>query len=134
MKKTAFAVGLALAVSGCSTVSPTGTAYEPVIDPQSSQVSMGQYREDLRGCKAIANRRGGTGAGAAGGALTGGAVGAAMGAALGAIAGDPATGAAIGAAGAGTAGMAQGAASNNTKQKEIIARCMQNRGYDVLAK
>lgn len=113
-----------------------GTGQGPIrITGQQGQ-TQAQYRRDLRQCKNLAKRQMGTAESGVAGALGGGAAGAALGGALGAALPGVKAGeaAAAGAASGGILGGAGGALAGNQKAKRIIADCMQERGYNVIAK
>jgi len=91
------------------------------------------YARDLAECKMLAQKAAGyTPEQAVKGGLIGGAVGAAAGAAIGAVLGHAGKGAAIGAAAGGFGGGTYSAIEAERIYKKTYARCMRNRGYNVL--
>ncbi len=91
------------------------------------------YTRDLAECRMLAQRAAGyTPEQAVKGGLIGGAVGAAAGAAIGAVLGHAGKGAAIGAAAGGFGGGTYSAIEAEKRYKKAYARCMRNRGYNVL--
>ncbi len=121
-------IGLAFGVAACAQgggmAKPT-----PIIDTQG--VDAAQYQQDLAECQQFADQKSvgeDTAKGTIGGALL-----AAMGAAIGAATGDPGQGAAIGAAAGGIGGGAGAAGKAMQDKKQIVSRCMQGRGYNVLS-
>lgn len=99
------------------------TSYEPVVDQ--SKCNNCNYQEDLAQCRAIAsdntNYAGNTIRSAAGGAAIGAIIGAVVGTDIGSVAAAGATGGAIG-----------GLGNEMLTVNQMIARCMQGRGYNVL--
>lgn len=120
--KTIYAMAMlaALLCSGCAT-----TQYRPLVD---SGVSRGNYEDDVADCQYLAEQRPAA-APAAGGAAAGAILGALLGAAVGLREDDIAHVAAWGAASGGINGAAYGAA----EQQAIVSRCMEGRGYNVVA-
>lgn len=108
-----------LFVAGCSTT-PSGMAYEPVIMQQKD----GQFYEDLEFCRSKAE----------GQELDAGRVGTSVGvgAALGAIFSGNVEGAVKGSAAGGVVGGVKESRRTERGQEQIIRRCMQKLGYDVL--
>ncbi|HIF11070.1 MAG TPA: hypothetical protein EYQ81_15375 [Sneathiellales bacterium] len=124
-----LAIALAFSVSACAQGGIT-TAPTPIIDTKG--VDSVQYQQDLSECQQYAQQSSigeNTAKGAFGGAL----LGAAMGAAIGAATGNAGQGAAIGAAAGGIGGGAGGAGKAIQDKKQIVSRCMQGRGYNVLS-
>lgn len=116
--KSLMMLGLALVVSGCAT-------YRPVIDTKN--VDMSKFERDLGECQQYAQQVAGPGTGAAVGA---GAV-AALGFLMATVAGrrfDAGATARVGA----VAGAAGGAAGGAENEMNVIRRCVQGRGYNVL--
>jgi uncharacterized protein YcfJ len=114
---TAFCV---LMCAGCAT-----THYRPIVD---SGVSRGSYEEDVADCQHLADQRPAA-AQAAGGAVAGALIGALLGAAVGLHGDDVAEIAAWGA----VEGGAIGADDGTHEQRMIVSRCMEGRGYAVIA-
>lgn len=110
----------ALLGAGCAAQS-----YRPVVD---TGVSRGNYEDDVFDCQQLAAQRPAA-AQAAGGAAAGAAIGALLGLAVGLRGDDVAELAAWGAA---TGGL-EGAGWGTMEQRGIVARCMEGRGYAVLA-
>ncbi len=108
MKLRVSVLLIALLLGGCA-----AAPYRPVID---TGVSRGNYDADLEDCQQLAAQRP-VAANAGGGA------------AVGLRGNDVARVAAWGAANGGVNGVAYGVA----EQREIIARCMAGRGYNVVA-
>ena len=106
-----------LALASCAT-------YRPVVDMR-HVIDEAKYEQDLSACQAYAQQVD-PGLNAAIGAVAG----AILGAAIGLITDDPWTGA-YAAAGA-VGGIAGGASAGIKDQKDVIRRCMSNRGYEVL--
>jgi hypothetical protein len=99
------------------------TGYRPVVDPASCKGC--NYEGDLIQCRAVASDN----TNYAGNTLGGAAAGAGAAALIGAIAGvDVGTMAAIGA----TSGAIGGLGGEAITHNQMIARCMQGRGYSVL--
>jgi hypothetical protein len=119
-------LGLVFALSGCATI----TEQNPVIDQKMS--NMTNYNSDLSECREIAMQ---IDAGesfvksATIGTLTGAAIGAVVG-----IFDDKNFGKSvgIGAAGGAVAGGIQGGLETFEDRKEIVAKCLDGRGYAVL--
>lgn len=111
---------LALAGSGCMPAN-----YRPIVD---TGVSRGDYEADLAECRQLAAQRPAA-ASAAGAATAGAALGALFALAVGLRGDDVAHVAAWGAASYGVAGGIEGA----YEQRAIVSRCLQGRGYTVLA-
>lgn len=120
MRPFAFVLTASLLLGGCA-VEPQ----RPIVD---SGVSRGDYDADLGDCQRLAAARP-VAANATGGAAVGAIFGALLGAAVGLRGNDVARVAAWGAANGGINGAAYGVA----EQREIVARCMAGRGYNVLA-
>lgn len=120
MKTLPLILTLAFLPGGCAT-----QAWRPLVD---SGVSRGNYEDDLADCRALASRRPAA-AHAAGGAAAGAVLAALFGAAVGLRGADVGRLAAWGAASGGIDGAAYGAA----QQRAIIARCMDGRGYTIVA-
>ena len=108
---------VALLLTGCAT-------YRPVVDMRNVSDTQ-QYELDLSECQQYAQQ-----VDPAANAAVGAVVGALLSAAAGAIFDDPWTGA-YAAAGA-IGGAAGGGIAGGQNQKDIIRRCMSNRGYEVL--
>ncbi len=104
-------------------------SYQPVVDMKG--VNQQKYQQDLAECRQYADQINPV-QDAGLDALIGAAGGAALGAATGAAFGSPAYGAAAGAAAGGIGGAAYGGVGGAEKQKSIINRCLQGRGYKVL--
>ncbi len=121
----AFFFGIGACAQGGMGSPPT-----PVIDTQG--VDAAQHQQDLTECQQYAQQSS-IGENAAKGALGGALLGAAMGAAIGAATGNPGQGAAVGAAAGGIGGGAGGAGKSMQDRKQIVSRCMQGRGYNVLS-
>lgn len=120
MKSLPVVLMAALLVAGCAT-----HTYRPVVD---TGVSRGNYEDDVYDCQQLAAQRPAA-AQAAGGAAAGAAIGALLGLAVGLRGDDVAHLAAWGAA---TGGI-EGAGWGTVEQRAIVARCMEGRGYAVLA-
>lgn len=120
MKAMSIALSAALLLGGCAAQS-----YRPVVD---TGVSHGNYEDDVFDCQQLAAQRPAA-AQAAGGAAVGAALGAVLGLAVGLRGDDVAHLAAWGAA---TGGI-EGAGWGTMEQRAIVARCMEGRGYAVLA-
>ena len=110
----------ALTCAGCAT-----TQYRPVVD---SGISRGSYEEDVADCQHVADQRPAA-AQAAGGAVAGAVIGALLGVAVGLHGDDVAEIAAWGAVEGGAAGAVDG----TDEQRMIVSRCMEGRGYDIIA-
>ena len=119
------AVAVLCAVSMLAACANTGPAYRPLID--SKGVDFNRYEADLRDCQNYAAQV----SGAAERAATGALVGALFGAALAAAAGSGYSRNSSAAVGA-VSGMAGGAAGGERDQRNVIRRCLNNRGYSVL--
>lgn len=104
----------------------------PVVDFETSTAPPQAYEANLAECRRLADQRPVAGS-AATGAATGALIGTALGAITGAFAGDPGTGAAIGAATGGAGGGISGTAGGVQERRSIVAQCLSNRGYSVLA-
>jgi uncharacterized protein YcfJ len=111
---------LAVLLVGCA-----GPNYRPIID--TARVDFNQYERDLRDCQGYATQT----ANAAQTAAVGAAAGAIFGLALGAIVGHGVDKNAMTGAGA-LFGAVDGAGHGETNQRDIIRRCLANRGYSVL--
>jgi len=129
MRTKMLLIGLAFGVAACAQgggmAKPT-----PIIDTQG--VDAAQYQQDLAECQQFADQKS-VGEDTAKGTIGGALLGAAMGAAIGAATGDPGQGAAIGAAAGGIGGGAGAAGKAMQDKKQIVSRCMQGRGYNVLS-
>lgn len=126
MKKTAFFLLIA-ALAGCATQGGmTDLGYTPIVDLP-AEADKTQYVSDLADCQQYAQRRPGASNAGAGGAIVGALLGGLIGAAFG-NSSDAAWFAGFGALGA-ASGAADGA---ETTQRQIIRRCLANRGYAVL--
>jgi outer membrane lipoprotein SlyB len=115
--KRMIAIFISLMMSGCAT-------YQPMVDFSTSSAPPGNYQKDLSECQAYAER-----VSIGGGAVVGAAIGAVLGAAVG-YAFHTNVGN-VAAFGAGVGGL-QGATSSGISQVDVIRRCMQSRGYNVL--
>ena len=114
MKKTAVILSIIL-LSGCA-------SYRPIVDTRG--VNQASYETDLRDCQAYAEQ-----VSPAGHAAVGAFIGAGLSLAISAIlGGDNGTSAAVGA----VLGGATGAGGGAEAQVNVIRRCMQNRGFNVL--
>jgi uncharacterized protein YcfJ len=111
---------VALSCVGCA-----AQTYRPVVD---TGVSRGNYEDDVYDCQQLAAQRP-AGDHVAGGIVVGAAIGALFGLAVGLEGDDVAHLAAWGAA---TGGL-EGAGWGTVEQRSIVARCMEGRGYMVLA-
>lgn len=111
---------LSLVCAGCMPAN-----YRPVVD---SGVSRGDYEADLADCRQLAMQRPAA-ASAAGAATAGAALGALFALAVGLRGDDVAHIAAWGAASYGVAGGIEGA----HEQQALVSRCLEGRGYSVLA-
>lgn len=111
---------VALCCAGCA-----AQTYRPVVD---TGVSRGNYEDDVYDCQELAAQRP-AGANVAGGVVAGAAIGALFALAVGLDGDDVAHLAAWGAA---TGGL-EGAGWGTVEQRGIVARCMEGRGYAVLA-
>ena len=119
MKTISAIIALAL-VTGCA--ANTGAQYIPIVDLRSGQ---NNYQSDLQTCQTYATQRQDAASGAAAGAFAGALLGLALSAALG---GNRGQGAAFGA----ISGGSSGAVRAEGTQRDIITRCLSNRGYSVL--
>ena len=129
--KTLLIISLAM-LAGCATALDPN--YAPVVDFSNSQSPEGLFASHLQECKALAAQRVSAGKAAAIGTGIGAVLGAAVGIATSAVFGaDLGTGAATGALFGGTGGATAGVDAD-LNQKDIIVRCLQNRGYAVLGK
>jgi hypothetical protein len=119
MRFLLLTIFILLSVAGCSTT-PSGMAYEPVIMQHKDK----QFYEDLEFCR---NK-------AVGQEVDAGRVGtsAGVGAALGAIFSGNVKGAVKGGAAGGVVGGVRESRRTESGQEQIIRRCMQKLGYDVL--
>ncbi|MGB0133218.1 hypothetical protein [Dokdonella sp.] len=113
-------LGVALICAGCAQ-----TQYRPIVD---SGISRGNYEDDVMDCQSLASQRPAAGS-AASGATVGAVLGALFGLAVGLDGDDVAEIAAWGAVSGGLNGAAYGSAV----QQSIVARCMEGRGYYVIA-
>lgn len=113
-------LGLVLACAGCAQ-----TQYRPVVD---NGVSRGNYEDDVWDCQQLANQRPAS-ATTAGGATVGAVLGTLFGLAVGLDGSDLAEMAAWGAVGGGV----NGAFYGTYEQQAIVTRCMEGRGYYVIA-
>lgn len=120
MKATPVVLLAALLGAGCA-----AQTYRPVVD---TGISHGNYEDDVFDCQQLAAQRPAA-AQAAGGAAVGAVFGAMLGLAVGLRGDDVAHLAAWGAA---TGGI-EGAGWGTIEQRAIVARCMEGRGYSVLA-
>ena len=120
MKSIALLIACAVLLSGCAV-----EQYRPVVD---NHVSQGSYEADLADCQQLAAQRPAA-ASAAGGAVFGAVLGGLLAAAVGLRGDDVGRVAAWGAVNGGVNGAAYGVA----EQRDIVARCMAGRGYDVIA-
>jgi hypothetical protein len=129
MTRKLLAVGLAFGIAACAQggglAPPT-----PIIDTQ--DVDAAQYQQDLAQCQQYAQQVS-VGEDTAKGTFGGALLGAAMGAAIGAATGNAGQGAAVGAAAGGIGGGAGAASKSVQERKQIVSRCMQGRGYNVLS-
>lgn len=117
-------IAATMILAGCATTGQTDMGYTPIVDLKPEQQAT--YASDLDACTAFANQRIGAGNAAAGGAIFGALVGGLLGAALGnhTLARDLAVVGGVSAAGS-SATAAEGT------QRDIIRRCLINRGYAV---
>lgn len=113
-------LGVVLICAGCAQ-----TNYRPVVD---NGVSRGNYEDDVKDCQLLANQRPAA-ATTAGGATVGAVLGALFGLAVGLDGDDVAEMAAWGA----VSGGVNGAVYGTYEQQAIVARCMEGRGYYVIA-
>ncbi|MBL8300714.1 MAG: hypothetical protein JNN30_20435 [Rhodanobacteraceae bacterium] len=111
---------IVLLCAGCAPV-----AYRPIVD---SGVSLGSYEADLAECQRLAGQRPAA-ARAAGAATAGAALGALFALAVGLRGDDVAHVAAWGATSYGIAGGIEG----SYEQRAIVSRCLDGRGYNVIA-
>lgn len=111
---------VAVLATGCAT-SPHG--YRPVVDHGRSS---GNYEQDLAECQQLATQRASQAQSAGAGALLGALFGAALGAAAGLDSNSIGKVAGVGA----VHGVAAGA--SNTDQRDIVTRCVQGRGWNVV--
>jgi hypothetical protein len=109
-----------LLCAGCASVT-----YRPIVD---SGVSRGSYEADLAECQQLADRRPAA-AKAAGAATAGAAIGALFALAVGLRGDDVAHVAAWSATSYGIAGGVEG----SYEQRAIVSRCLEGRGYHVIA-
>ena len=125
MKTTITIIAICAAIVGCATTGQTGMGYTPIVDLRADQQA--SYQADLSACTSFANQRLSAGQGAAGGAIFGAILGGLLGAALGngRLAADMAIVGGVTAAGS-------GAAAAEGTQRDIIRRCLANRGYAIL--
>lgn len=116
--KPFLVISLAALLAACST-------HRPIVDGKGRDMS--NYENDLRECQALARQ-----ASPGGEALRSGLIAALVGGAIGGIgwgsSSNIGTGAAIGA----VTGGVSGGVSGGDKQKDIINRCMINRGYNII--
>ena len=122
MRKLCSVILATMLLSACAT-------YRPMVDMQEKE--QWKYNSDVMECQQYAERVD-PGSSALLGAGVGAGVGAALGAIVGAFFGCPGETAAFGAALFGASGGIQGAAGAGRTQKDIIRRCMQGRGWNVL--
>ena len=120
MRKITATALAALLASGCA-----AHTHRPVVDTGTPR---GNYEDDLFDCQQLAAQRPAAER-AAGGAAAGAVIGALFGLAVGLRGDDVAHLAAFGAA----SGAIDGAGWGNAEQRDIVARCLEGRGYDVLA-
>lgn len=116
--KPLLVLSLVSILAACST-------HRPIVDPKGQ--NMANYENDLRECQALSRQ-----AEPGGEALRSGLIAALVGGAIGGIgwgsSSNIGTGAAIGA----VTGGVSGGVSGGEKQKDIINRCMHNRGYNII--
>jgi len=130
MQTKTLAIALAFGVVACAQGGSMSSPPTPIIDTQG--VDAAQYQQDLTECQQFAGQKS-VGEDTAKGAIGGALLGAALGAAIGAATGNAGQGAAVGAAAGGIGGGAGGAGKTMQEKKQIVSRCMQGRGYNVLS-
>lgn len=119
-KRSLFVLPLMLLLAACAT---SGADYRPIVDgPEDAK-----YERDLAACQALARKRGYDNEDMA----TNAAVGAGLGAIVGGITGDW-TGAGIGAGVGLGAGAAKGAMDTQGQRGNIVKKCMEKRGHNVI--
>src|SRR5690606_8267341 len=119
MKSLVIATLCALLCAGCA-----ASSHRPVVDTGTPR---GNYEDDVYDCQQLAAQRP-AGQKAAGGAAAGAVIGALFGLAVGLRGEDVAHLAAFGA----VSGGLEGGGWGTMEQRDIVARCMEGRGYDVL--
>lgn len=121
-----------LIITGCAGGPNIGN-YEPVV--MNNNIDISQYQQDLQECRQYAYKRPSMGEGDTQGAVTAGAGGAAMGALVSVITGSHRAGsnALLGGVIGLVGGAVKGAAVAHQRQKVIIIRCMEGKGYNVLS-
>ncbi|MDO5679040.1 MAG: hypothetical protein Q4G54_01825 [Pelistega sp.] len=116
--KPLLIVSLATILAACS-------GHRPIVDPKGQ--NMANYENDLRECQNLARQ-----VEPGGEALRSGLIAALLGGAIGGIGwgsgSNIGTGAAIGA----VTGGVSGGVSGGEKQKDVIRRCLSNRGYNII--
>jgi outer membrane lipoprotein SlyB len=125
-----LAIGLVFGIAACAQGGGMTAPSTPIIDTQG--VDAAQYQQDLAQCQEYAQQVS-VGQDTAKSTIGGALLGAAMGAAIGAATGNAGQGAAVGAAAGGIGGGAGGAGKAMQEKKQIVSRCMQGRGYNVLS-
>lgn len=124
MKKVTTTLVASALLAGCAS-GPTGANYRPLVDTRGSTSQ--NYEADLVDCQGYATQRAGAGQRAVAGAVAG----ALLGVALAAIGGAKGFRNELAGIGALTGGL-QGAGQGEGTQRDIIRRCLANRGYSVL--
>jgi len=123
MKRTIVAIVSLALVAGCATIDH---GYRPVID--TAGVNQAQLDRDLVECRQFAKERLDAANGAVAGAVAGAVLTVALVAILGGSGRDLSRAAGAGALGGGVGG----AAGAERDQRQIVAACLQQRGYRVL--
>ena len=122
MKKTCSVLLAIIFLASCA-------SFQPMVDMRGK--SQYQYNYDLRDCQEYANQVSPATTGLVG-AGVGAGVGAVLGGIVGAFFGCPGETAAFGAAIGGASGGMRGVGSGAVSQQNIIRKCMEGRGWNVL--
>jgi hypothetical protein len=132
MKKLMVLIIAALMMTGCAS-GPDINTYAPVV--MNDDKSAAEYQQDITKCRQYATQRPDAATGAAEGGAAAGAIGAGIGAAVSAIRGSHHVGsnALLGAAIGFIGGAMKGAAIAHKRQKLIVIRCMEKKGWDILS-
>jgi outer membrane lipoprotein SlyB len=108
-----------------------GSNYQPVV--MLDQTNMDSYAKDIQECRMYANQRPDAVEGGLEGGAIGAGVGAVVGGVLGSFDGKFGQGALAGGIISGVLGGVKSAIAADKKKKLIIIRCLQSKGYNVLA-
>jgi len=119
-----------LILPGCAG-GPSIETYSPIVMMDKGDTD--RYEADIKECRQYALQRPGVGKGAAEGAGAGAAGGAIIGGILGSFDGKFGQGALAGAAISAIMGGLKGAAIARTRQKVIVIKCMEKKGWEILS-